>query len=311
MMVNKIEKKDNKQEDRQKLLSMYRIQLQRLLKIPKLEQKTPEWYNARHNLITASDFAQALGEGKFGTQKQLIEKKVQTNTDTKFVSNPFFEWGNMFEPVACNVYSAIHDNIKIHEFGLIQHPHHSYFGASPDGITDDGIMLEIKCPLKRKITGEIPLQYYYQIQGQLDVCDLRECDYFECEFSKYDTWEAYQTGYEGKEGSYTGTILESENGFEYPKLQKHICDQESGAKYWILDKYNIQRVIKDDEFVNAKLRDLKEVWDKIVYYRNNPDKFQMEIKQKLTLETQVLNMVSGKNKGGTDTGNKCLIIDLD
>jgi hypothetical protein len=35
-------------------------------------------------------------------------------------------------------------------------------------------MLEIKCPFRRRITGEVPLQYYYQIQGQL-----------ECEFSKY------------------------------------------------------------------------------------------------------------------------------
>jgi putative phage-type endonuclease len=308
MMIDKIENTNN--ENRDELLCMYRIQLQKLLKIPKLEQKTPEWYNARHNLITASDFAQALGKGKFGTQKQLIEKKVQTNTDTIKVSNQFFEWGNMFEPVACNVYSAIHNNVTVYEFGLIQHPYHTYFGASPDGITEDGIMLEIKCPLKRKITGEIPLQYYYQIQGQLDVCELRECDYFECEFSKYDSWDDYKTNYQ--DGSYTGTIKVSEDGFVYPILQTSICSYEDGVKYWILNKFYIQRVIKDDIFVTEKMKELKDVWDKIIYYRNNPDKFKIEIKQKITVDTQELytsNKVISNNSSSLN--NKCMIIDLD
>ena len=47
-------------------------------------------------------------------------------------------------------------------------------------------MLEIKCPFKRKINGSIPDQYWMQIQGQLEVCNLEECDYLECELSEYE-----------------------------------------------------------------------------------------------------------------------------
>jgi hypothetical protein len=40
---------------------------------------------------------------------------------------------------------------------------HKFFGASPDGINELGIMVEIKCPFKRKLK-KIPSiieQYYY------------------------------------------------------------------------------------------------------------------------------------------------------
>ena len=45
-------------------------------------------------------------------------------------------------------------------------------GASPDGITDDGVMVEIKCPPKRKFTKTVPPHYKMQVLGQLEVCNL-------------------------------------------------------------------------------------------------------------------------------------------
>lgn len=293
-----------------------REQVLRLLKIPKIEQKTAEWYEARHNLITASDFAQALGQGKFGTQKQLIEKKVAANTDLKQAKNVFFEWGNMFEPVACGIYSAMHGGITVHEFGLLKHPVYSYFGASPDGITDDGIMLEIKCPFKRKISGDIPLQYYYQIQGQLDVCGLRECDYFECELQRFEDYNEYKEAYAaaGGDGTYTGVILEKDNvPLEYLRLQDHVCDMEDGGTcckvyYWVLVKYNKVRVSKDDAFVDEKLKALGDVWKKILFYRENPERFQVEVKQSLSLDTESFRKDVLKEKGGPGA---CLIVDLE
>jgi len=59
--------------------------LQKLLDLPKMEQRTPVWYEARQTMITASDFAQALGKGKFGTQKQFFQKKCGYEKDS-FVS---------------------------------------------------------------------------------------------------------------------------------------------------------------------------------------------------------------------------------
>lgn len=257
--------------------------VQRLLEIPKIVQKTPEWYEARHGLITASDFAQALGKGKFGTQRQLIQKKVEPCSDTQSFSNVFFEWGNLFEPVASMIYSKMHE-VTVHEFGLLRHPHYDFFGASPDGITDSGVMLEIKCPLKRKITGEIPEQYYYQIQGQLDVCDLDVCDYFECEFAKYNTYKEYLEAY--TDGQWTGAF---ENR-ECTSCQTSVCEEiQSATAYWILQKHNVKRVERDKQFVTEKLEQLKVVWDKIVHYRSDQASYHLEVKKEISIETTEMN----------------------
>lgn len=286
---------------------MYK-QVQYLLSIPKIIQKSPEWYLARHNLITASDFAQALGHGKFGTQKQLIEKKVDVNTESKFTSNPFFEWGNLFEPVAGLIYSHLNNNIIIHEFGLIKHPTRDYFGASPDGITDDGIMLEIKCPFKRKINGEIPDQYYYQIQGQLDVCGLEECDYLECEFAKFTDYTAYKSSYneeEPKHTKLTGTIGKNKDTGEYVynRVYETLCDEINNNNnttiYWYLIKYNIIRVKRDHQFVQEKLDELEKIWNKIVFYRSNPKQYEIEVKKIIDIPTEIYKF------------NKCMIKDLE
>ena len=67
----------------------------------------------------------------------------------------------------------------------IEHPNLPWLGVSPDGITDDGIMLEIKCPSSRQITGEIPSYYWCQVQQQLECLDLDECDFIQCNIERY------------------------------------------------------------------------------------------------------------------------------
>lgn len=164
-----------------------RAQLLRLLECPGIAQRTPEWYEARHTMVTASDVAQALGCAKFGNQRSFFQKKcgLPEEQGAFDATLPPLRWGVMFEPVAQALYSSLNGGCRVHEFGLLRHPTLPFVGASPDGITDDGVMLEIKCPWRRKIVdGEVPMQYYYQIQAQLDVCGLAECDYFECELAE-------------------------------------------------------------------------------------------------------------------------------
>lgn len=270
-------------ESRLNKLQIYRHRLEDLAKIPTIVQRTEDWYNARNNMITASDFAQALNEGKFGTQKQLFIKKSGYVEDTFNSSLPPLIWGTMFEPVATMIYEKRFD-VKVNEFGLLKHPYRNYFGASPDGITDNGIMLEIKCPFKRKITGEIPIQYYYQIQGQLDVCDLEECDYFECEFKLYRNDVEYLNDTSCNE---KGIILKKNNEYQY-----YLCDKPEDCElkysealnnnfdeiifFW-LSKCNNQRVYRNKNFVNEKLDDLKIIWDKILEYRNDKALYDREI----------------------------------
>ena len=171
-------------QDRWNTIDRYKNQLKELLTRPKVQQRSEEWFSLRSNLITASDFAQALGAGKFGTQKQFYKKKCGYEEESFSHYIPPLKWGCMFEDVATKIYEK-RQNTNIHDFGILPHPTIPFFGASPDGISEQGIMLEVKCPFMRKITGEIPEQYYYQIQGQLEVCDLNECDYLECQFKEY------------------------------------------------------------------------------------------------------------------------------
>lgn len=291
-------------QDRLKRVIKYQKQLKNLLHLPQVEQKTEPWYKMRMNMITASDFAQALGEGKFGTAKQLIQKKCEPADESSASwNNVIMRWGNMFEDVAVDIYKALTDS-EVHHFGLVQHPERSYFGASPDGISDLGIMLEIKCPFKRKITGEIPMQYYYQIQGQLDVCGLDECDYFECEFEMIDTIEDYLAL---TDVQFRGIIIEKPNNkFLYSSLS-NIDEMHSRAfirqnvtsndkvNFWQLKKYNKKRIMKDEVFVKEKLDKLEDVWNKIVYYRANPDKYEMEIKSSIDIETETYKKRSTGN----------------
>ncbi|PNH02589.1 hypothetical protein TSOC_011416 [Tetrabaena socialis] len=98
----------------------------------------------------------------------------------------------MYEDVAQQVYCK-RNGVRIHEFGLLKHPTVAHIGASPDGISELGVMLEIKCPYRRQITGEVPVQYYYQIQGQLEVCGLQECDYLELKLEESPRPDFYDT----------------------------------------------------------------------------------------------------------------------
>ena len=162
------------------------FQVTNLLKIQKIEQRTPEWYVTRDTMITASDWATAIGEGHFNNKNDFIIKKC--GKGVAFTGNIYTEWGVKYEPVATKLYE-LRNKVKIYEFGVLRHPTYSFLGASPDGITLKGIMLEIKCPYSRKITGIVPRDYWIQVQGQLEVCDLTFCDFLECKIIEYSIEE--------------------------------------------------------------------------------------------------------------------------
>lgn len=279
-------------------IKKYTKQLGKLLILPKIEQKTDEWYAIRLNLVTASDFAQALGKGKFGTKKQFYQKKCEIAQADSFASgktNPFFKWGNMFEEVAIDIYTEMF-KIKVNNFGLLQHPKYNFFGASPDGITDIGIMLEIKCPFKRKIDGTVPDQYYYQIQGQLDVCDLDECDYFECNFNLYDIEKDFFENF--NDYKYKGIIIETyDNKFKYSdikmneiQLQEWLInnrlDDTLHTNFWYLNNFNLKRIYRDKIFLKKNMASLKEVWDNVLLYRKDKEKYNIEILNEIKIDTE-------------------------
>ena len=133
-----------------------------------------------------------MGKGHFQTRDDLlVSKTTEEKQEISKASRDIMQWGVKYEPVATMFYEHL-NNLKIVEFGLIPHPKLSVFGASPDGITDIdsppglvGRMLEIKCPPKREFTHEVPKHYWMQMQGQLEVCDLEECDFLQVKIEEY------------------------------------------------------------------------------------------------------------------------------
>ena len=140
------------------------------------EQRSEEWFNLRGNLLTASDLAAAIGMNFFKTPEALIVEKCGYK---KFYGNENTERGTRLEPYVRDRYDK-ETNSKSHEIGLLVHPVHKWLGGSPDGVTEDGILIEIKCP--KKISPKVPDYYYPQIQLLLEIMDLEECDFIQyCE----------------------------------------------------------------------------------------------------------------------------------
>jgi len=139
------------------------------------EQRSQEWLDLRENMITASDISSAIGENPYESIDAFIKKKVLR---TKWAGNAATAHGTLLEPLVRDMYDEMTGH-KTHEIGLVQHRVYPWLGASPDGITEDGILVEIKCPLTRKIEAKVPKYYLPQVQLQLEITDLEECDFIQ------------------------------------------------------------------------------------------------------------------------------------
>ena len=133
-------------------------------------QRSDEWLKLRGTMLTASDLASAIGDNKYETPDGLIVKKCGFN---KFTGNEATAHGNKYEDEARDIYCEKYNEVS-HEIGLFQHPTIPWLGGSPDGITESGKLLEIKCPLRRVITPEVPEHYMPQLQLLMEVLDLEE-----------------------------------------------------------------------------------------------------------------------------------------
>lgn len=284
-------------QERLQKLQAYRAQLQKLLEIPQVDQRTEAWYAMRQTMITASDFAQALGKSDYGgtlkrQQKDFYVKKCgYEDISANAFTGTALKWGTMYEDVALKLYQKF-TGYKVHEFGLIPHPNVNYFGASPDAINEYGIMIEIKCPLSRQINGTYPNQYYFQMQGQMDVCGLSECDFVECQLKEFadptEFWDTYDEGvYE------RGIVLEykdaatkyiySDVGLSKEVLLSWLAQQQTDKNniyvphFWQLELMNTMRVYHDPDFVRTHLQELGAVWDNVVRYRADKDAYLKEV----------------------------------
>ena len=138
-------------------------------------QRSDEWLRLRNNMLTASDAATAIGVNPYEKPNDLILKKCGLK---HFSGNAATAHGNTYEEEARDIYCLKYGEVS-HEIGLRQHPMYDWLGGSPDGITESGKLIEIKCPLRRDILPEVPVYYMPQLQLLMDILNLEECDFIQ------------------------------------------------------------------------------------------------------------------------------------
>lgn len=244
----------------------------RLLDKPQPVQRSKEWFEARKTRITASNVATLLLRNKTTCEKYvnlyglddtfsyddkpcnpysnkhqfIIDKIKQT-----FTGSPATYWGQKYEPIANDIYERKF-NRKVLEFGLLVHDNLDWLAASPDGITVDGVMLEIKCPYRRKITGIPNLYYYQQVQIQLEVANLETCDFLEIEFTEMACMDEFlDDTLQDEKVEYKGLFLQIETvpddfparNYIYPP--KELLNDVTGLYKWSNDKIEELLIHKD------------------------------------------------------------------
>jgi len=176
-----------------------------LLMRPQTTQHSVDWYAQRRNCLTASEFAHILDGRRGALMKSKLALALDSATAATAtaatpapvapiaISQPDGEmnatsWGHRFESVVRSIYEiemsgkgTVNDSL-----GRFTHTDIPWLKASPDGVVVSGPLagrlLEIKAPKSRKPGLFVPSDYYYQMQIQMEVCDMPAVDFVEAQF---------------------------------------------------------------------------------------------------------------------------------
>lgn len=288
--------------------SVLKTHIEYLKNIPQPVQRTPEWYEFRYNHITASNGWKAYSTEC--SKNALIVEKCETFNVNKYKNNLSespMNWGHKYEPLTTSLYEEKNNTI-ISEFGCIPHKNIEFLAASPDGIvTGDinyGRMIEIKNVVSREITGIPKKEYYTQVQLQLEVCDLYECDFVETKFTEYDDEEKYLSdgifnmSSDNKKKGIISVYIKDESEYVYHYLPFSINSEEEFKKwseqipvvegvewykysYWKLEIYSSVLIPRCKKWFDATLHELQTIWDIIVLERNDGSFIKRKPKSKV------------------------------
>ena len=233
--------------------------LRLLANVPSSQQRTQEWYESRYGLLTASNVWKALGTES--QQNQLIVEKCQPFEQFKedcarhnnLSSDNPMAWGQKYETITAMIYEKM-NRTRLGEYGCIVHPDWQFLGASPDGINVDpdspvyGRMVEIKNIVNRDIDG-IPLDaYWVQMQIQMEVWDLDECDFVETRIKEYSS----KTDFLESDNLWRGVVLSFVPRITIEStmnMQKSRPTVKSFYEYFLLDSTDGQTV---DDWIQSK-----------------------------------------------------------
>ena len=273
--------------------------IEKLKNKPQPQQRTKEWYEFRHGLITASNIWKTLSTEC--QQNSLIYEKCQPFVNgTRFASctTGSLHWGVKYEPLTLMLYIRSiggYEN-SVEDFGCIRHDTYEFIGASPDGIVTDetsplyGRMIEIKNIVNREIDGIPSKPYWIQMQVQMETCDLDACDFVETQIKEYDAEDAF---WQDEQRETKGIVLTfmpvDENQVQVPlykfmpldipltredtqKWIESILIPEyrlHETKYWYLEIFSCVTVRRNRRWFQTAVVQISQIWDTILKEREN------------------------------------------
>jgi len=299
------------------------------------EQLTEEWFKFRKQGLSASDIWKAIDTES--AKNSLIYSKCKeidmSKKQSVNIHSPFHN-GHKYEPLSIMQYEFDFET-KVGEFGCIKHKDYPFLRASPDGINvkDDsllyGRLVEVKNPVSRKLTGTPKKDYWIQMQLQMEVWDLNECDFLETVYKDYENEDAFN-----KDGdSFTRTANGKKKGiiiqffynekpyYEYSPVdisKQHfdkwyysIMVKNSHMTwvancYWYLEDYSCILVPRNKKWFNAVYPEFKQLWNTILKERQTGFEHRKPKKRQKSKKKLTPNSLTKLN---TDT--KLLFFDTD
>jgi len=259
----------------------------KLMQRPQTAQRTTDWYKEFQSRLTASEIFKLFGPPR---ERAILVMQKAGKLDMPARGNTLvvlkerlgpLDWGICFEPVIKLILEK-EWGAMIHECGRFVHPTDSKLAASPDGLLLKvkktpqmaGHLLEIKCPKSRKIGLKIPIEYFYQMQIQLEVTGVRACEYVEARFELSDITDPPADGWcgliavVGEFNQDIGTWKPSR--YAYGPLADlkwkpdlGLNEQTLEINTWVCPQFHHETVLRDEAWFSNILPKINEFWSDI------------------------------------------------
>lgn len=154
-----------------------------------IEQGTPEWFDVRRGIVTASTVGKLLtatlkvanNDESRGLTATLVAERITGYTEPTWTSFDM-ERGIEMEPVARDIYSGHYAEVVECGFMVRELVSGVSLGYSPDGLVGDEGLIEIKSPrakthLNTILADEVPAGYMAQLQAGLLVSGRNWIDF--------------------------------------------------------------------------------------------------------------------------------------
>jgi hypothetical protein len=155
-----------------------------MIEVLDIEQRSPEWYEARRGIPTASEFGSILAKGQGKTRRlyltRLAAERLTGELQERY-DNHHMARGRDQEEDALDLYKFVHE-VELRRVGFVRMmTPGGWVGCSPDALVGSDGMAEVKCRLASgmvdaMLTDGLPGEYRAQVQGGLWITGRQWCD---------------------------------------------------------------------------------------------------------------------------------------